>query len=193
MKPMLHTAQERALWNETHTFAAEAHMGQRRKYTGVPYISHPYAVACAISEVPGRPMWAVQMGLLHDVVEDTAVHATEIDLRFGRRVEEAVRVLTDVQVPGMSRADRKAATRLRFSEKAGYWERVGKLCDIRDNLVGPSGIIVNDPNFAGAMIAEVKLLVPHLLVAGFARPLYAEVLALLEWEKPVDSYGTVHI
>ncbi len=180
MKPTLYTAHERALWNQTHTFAAEAHMGQRRKYTGVPYISHPYAVACTISDIPGRPMWAVQAGLLHDVVEDTSRTATEIDILFGTRVEEAVFVLTDAKAPGLSRARRKEITRARFAERAGYWERALKLADIHSNLVGPDGILKHDPDFAVTMKREVALLLPHLVVTGPARFLFDEVSALLD-------------
>ncbi len=180
MKPTLFTAHERALWNQTHTFAAEAHSGQRRKYTGVPYIFHPYAIACVISDIPGRPMWAVQAALLHDVVEDTSRTATEIDILFGTRVEEAVFVLTDVKSPDLNRDARKAATRARFAERAGYWERAVKLADIANNLDGPDGILRHDPGFAVTMIREVRLLLPHLVVTGPARPLYEEVLKLLD-------------
>ena len=51
-------------------FAAKAHAGQRRKYTGDDYIVHPIAVAELVKEHGGsHPQQSA--ALLHDVVEDT--------------------------------------------------------------------------------------------------------------------------
>ncbi len=66
-------------------FAFQAHQGQFRKSTNIPYFTHPIRVGeillrenCS-SEV-------VAAGYLHDVIEDCGVTAQEIRSRFGERV-----------------------------------------------------------------------------------------------------------
>lgn len=53
-------------------FAAQAHAGQVRKYTGEPYIRHPEAVAKLV-QASGGDTAMVAAAWLHDTVEDTAV------------------------------------------------------------------------------------------------------------------------
>lgn len=76
-------------------FAAEAHAGQVRKGTTVPYITHPLAVSALVIEHGGDEDQAIG-GLLHDVLEDCgeAYAATILD-RFGARVLGIVRGCTD--------------------------------------------------------------------------------------------------
>ena len=66
----------------------DAHAGQFRK-SGEPYISHPLAVAGILAG------WhldaqALAAALLHDVVEDTAATAEDIQVRFGKAVAHLV-------------------------------------------------------------------------------------------------------
>ena len=59
-------------------FAAKAHEGQVRKYTGEPYITHPMAVAEMLLE-HGIEFGAMHIAaLLHDTVEDTDVTHEDI-------------------------------------------------------------------------------------------------------------------
>src|SRR5262245_5252668 len=51
-------------------FAAEAHQGQVRKKTTIPYITHPFHVAL-ILERHGFDEDTLVTALLHDVVEDS--------------------------------------------------------------------------------------------------------------------------
>ena len=71
-----------------YRFSDEAHHGQTR-LSGEPYVTHPLAVASALTE------WrldaqAIVAALLHDVMEDTAVGKAEISLRFGKPVADLV-------------------------------------------------------------------------------------------------------
>ncbi|MBN1561203.1 HD domain-containing protein [candidate division KSB1 bacterium] len=75
-------------------FAAKAHEGQKRKGDGVPYISHPYAVAF-ILYIQGCHPDIVIAGLLHDTVEDTVVTLAEIQTEFGAAVAELVGIVTE--------------------------------------------------------------------------------------------------
>ncbi len=72
-------------------YAAQLHQGQRRKVTGVPYISHLLGVAALVIEDGGCEDSAIA-ALLHDAVEDQGGEATliEIRARFGERVAEWV-------------------------------------------------------------------------------------------------------
>lgn len=75
------------------TFAAEAHVGQRRKGLDEPYINHPLRVAAAV-EACGLPPEAVAAALLHDVVEDTPVSQERIAAEFPARVAHLVHLMT---------------------------------------------------------------------------------------------------
>jgi (p)ppGpp synthase/HD superfamily hydrolase len=82
---------------EVDALAARAHAGQVDKI-GVDYIEHPRAVAAGLMPF-GEHL--VMAGLLHDVLEDTAVTAADL-LAAGvpARVVEIVQAVTNV--PGLS-------------------------------------------------------------------------------------------
>lgn len=71
-------------------FATLAHINQKRKSSGVPYIVHPFEVAQIISTM--EPYDAkihddiIIAGLLHDTIEDCGVIPNEIETLFGKNV-----------------------------------------------------------------------------------------------------------
>src|SRR5437870_3730227 len=65
--------------------AAQAHRGQVRKGTDIPYISHPYAVGLLLARA-GLPVELVAAGILHDTVEDTYLNLEYIRDHFGETV-----------------------------------------------------------------------------------------------------------
>ena len=71
------------------SFAADAHAGQFRKGTKIPYIVHPIAVMellirnCASTD-------AVVAGILHDTLEDTSITEFELRQLFGDRITDLV-------------------------------------------------------------------------------------------------------
>ena len=69
--------------------AEEAHRGQFRKGSGIPYISHPRAVARILSDA-GCSEELVAAGILHDTVEDTSLTLDFIREKFGERVAKIV-------------------------------------------------------------------------------------------------------
>lgn len=76
-----------------YELAAEAHSKQIRK-SGIPYITHPIAVArIALTEL-GLKTNSVMAALLHDVVEDTEYTVEDIRKHFGEDVAYLVNVLT---------------------------------------------------------------------------------------------------
>ena len=68
-------------------FATKAHEGQTRKYTGVPYITHPIAVAEIAVKQSGYLAGSIiekisSIAYLHDILEDYKfTKVTESDLR----------------------------------------------------------------------------------------------------------------
>ena len=76
------------------TFAADAHAGQVRKGTAIPYITHPLAVSGLVVEFGGDEDQA-NAGLLHDVVEDCGVSLLTLAAEFGVRVAAIVEGCTD--------------------------------------------------------------------------------------------------
>ncbi len=75
--------------------AVEAHDGQKRKGTAIPYIAHPMAVA-SIALEHGADEEQAMAALLHDAVEDGGAHyAQRIREAFGDRVADIVQGCTD--------------------------------------------------------------------------------------------------
>ncbi len=73
-------------------FAYNLHEGQNRA-SGEPYIMHPVAVAGLLRDLGGGSAM-IAAGFLHDVVEDTAVTADELEQRFGPEVRLLVEGVT---------------------------------------------------------------------------------------------------
>lgn len=74
--------------------AAEAHEGQERKGTDIPYITHPVAVAALVARYGGDENQQIA-GLLHDVLEDGGMQFEPRIAEFGERVLSIVRACTD--------------------------------------------------------------------------------------------------
>ena len=77
------------------SFATEKHLGQYR-IGGLPYITHPLAVAQLLRE-QGFDISYQIAGLFHDLLEDTDAAVEEITAIGGPDVTEAVRRLTKTE------------------------------------------------------------------------------------------------
>ncbi len=73
-----------SLVERAYQVAKKAHGDQLRK-SGEPYIVHPLAVAIILAELE-MDKETIIAGLLHDVLEDTAVSEAELTEEFGREV-----------------------------------------------------------------------------------------------------------
>ncbi len=92
-------------------YAARLHAAQRRKGSGVPYVSHLLRV-CGIALEHGADEDEAIAALLHDAVEDQGGHARldEIRARYGDRVAEIVAGCSDTdQMPKPPWRQRKEA------------------------------------------------------------------------------------
>lgn len=139
-------------------FATAAHeaIGQKRKYTGAPYITHPAAVVAILMSVPPHTVTTVSdevlaAAWLHDVVEDTQITLQTIQDFFGPRVRDLVYWLTDKSKPGDgNRANRKAIDRAHIAEAPAAAQNI-KLADLIDNT---ETIVRYDSDFATVYLRE---------------------------------------
>jgi (p)ppGpp synthase/HD superfamily hydrolase len=159
-------------------FAELAHRGQVRKYTGVPYITHPLEVAQIVSAV-GADEDVVIAALLHDVVEDTPVTLNQIAKAFGPIVARLVHEVTDISRPHHgNRKARKALDRQHLSTASPNGMTI-KLADLISNT---QSIAQHDPAFAKVYMREKKELMP-LLHLGNAALLARASGLIAAWEQ----------
>jgi (p)ppGpp synthase/HD superfamily hydrolase len=140
---------------QVYAMAAHAAVGQKRKYTGEPYIVHPAEVARIVASVPGSTPDMVAAAWLHDVVEDTGCTFTDVHMAFGADIAALVGWLTDVSKPeDGNRAHRKAMDRAHTAEAPAEAQTI-KLADLISNS---RSIVAHDPAFARTYLAEKRLL-----------------------------------
>lgn len=70
-------------------FATNAHSGQFRKGTKIPYIVHPVTVMQTLIEY-GASDDAVMAGILHDTLGDTPTTVADLEQNFGKRITQLV-------------------------------------------------------------------------------------------------------
>ncbi|MBO9542139.1 HD domain-containing protein [bacterium] len=160
-------------------FAAEAHVGQRRKGLDEPYINHPLRVAAAV-EACGLPPEAVAAALLHDVVEDTLVTQKLVEAEFPARVAHLVRLMTkwwpdDAPAEVKREGNPKYYGALREDPDA----LVIKLLDRADNLRDMARMLPKARDWAARYLKKTELEFASLL------PLTANVQARQRFEEAV--------
>ena len=89
-----HPNEDLDILRRAYIFSAKEHHGQIRK-SGEPYFNHPLAVADILAEMKLDTV-CVTVGLLHDVVEDTAAPLEVIEEQFGKDVANIVNGLTKI-------------------------------------------------------------------------------------------------
>ena len=108
-RPAPHVADGLPLTEAALLFAAERHDGQLLPGDGVPFVRHPLEVASLLSAA-GYGDEVVASGVLHDVLENTHTPAGELAERFGPRVAELVRAVSEDDSIA-DRSERKAGLR----------------------------------------------------------------------------------
>ncbi len=93
--PYINNAEDRQLIQRAYEFAEHKHRGILRQ-SGEPYIHHLIEVAYILARLQAGPV-TIAAGLLHDVVEDTAVTVDDIKEAFGEDVATIVDSLTKIQ------------------------------------------------------------------------------------------------
>lgn len=173
---------EQKIIDQAYEYAKEMHGEQRRKYTSEPYIHHPVAVARVISAETDCSHSVICAALMHDVVEDTAATHADILERFGYRIADLVRQVTDVSRPeDGNRAIRKAIDR-QYLAGADAEAQTIKLADLIHNTFS---IVEYDKKFAAVYLAEKAMLL-HALDKG-DRGLH--ILACDIWRHSANKIG----
>lgn len=137
--------------------AAKAHAGQRRKYTGEPYIVHPLEVVTILLRHGLDYQDILCAAVLHDVLEDCGwdEHRLYAELLFcsdgydwGYAVE-LVKELTEPAHEG-NRAMRKKAEAIRLGKVSPEAQTI-KCADLISNT---ASIVCHDAGFAKVYLAE---------------------------------------
>jgi len=102
---------ELSMIEKAYYFAEEAHKGQMRA-SGDPYFSHSCAVAELLADLH-MDYHSICAGLLHDVLEDTAVTDTLLAGEFPEPIVELVRGVTKISSLSFHTAMEKQAENLR--------------------------------------------------------------------------------
>lgn len=133
-------------------FATDKHEGAVRKFSGIPYITHPIAVAEMVSKVKHASEDMIVAAILHDTVEDTDTTVDDIFNMFGAAVAILVDGLTDKATPDMgNRKVRKAFDRDRIAALHHDVHTI-KLADIIHNAM--SFLADDAGDFAAVWMAE---------------------------------------
>jgi GTP pyrophosphokinase len=96
---------------EVYEFTAAKHTDQRRR-SGEPYLTHPLQVAHCLADL-GFDELSVEVGLLHDVLEDTLASRRELEERFGAELAELVDGVTKIGRHAYVRRDQVQAETFR--------------------------------------------------------------------------------
>lgn len=153
--------------------AKEAHDGQIRKYSGLPYFTHVEEVANIIESINGSNDM-VAAAYLHDIVEDTDWTHDRVREEFNATVAEYVYYLTNISIDSKEvRRIRKAMDRSHL-KKAPIPAKTIKLADLKSNL---RDIVDNDPKFAAVYFKE-KIKMMGVLTEGNPQ-LYQDVLKII--------------
>ena len=132
--------------------AGEAHKGQTRKYSGLPYIIHPIEVATIVEEAGGTDDM-IAAALLHDVIEDTDFTYEDIAEKVSPEVADLVQGMTEVAKPeDGNRAKRKSMDKDFLAQQSPEVQTI-KYADVISNT---QDIALHDPSFAKVYIAEIK-------------------------------------
>ncbi|HTA74888.1 MAG TPA: bifunctional (p)ppGpp synthetase/guanosine-3',5'-bis(diphosphate) 3'-pyrophosphohydrolase [Gemmatimonadaceae bacterium] len=85
---------DRELLARAYRYSQRAHLGQKR-FSGEEYVSHCVEVAKILADLQLDSV-TVASGLIHDVVEDTAVSVEDVEREFGSEIAEIVDGLTKI-------------------------------------------------------------------------------------------------
>src|SRR3990172_8880869 len=82
------------LLRQAYVFSAMVHKEHLRK-SGEPYLTHPLEVASILCDMK-LDVSSIAVGLLHDVVEDSATSVEQIEKYFGKEIAHIVDGVTKI-------------------------------------------------------------------------------------------------
>ncbi len=100
---------DRDLLQRAYRYSARAHTGQKRR-SGEDYVVHCVQVARILADLQLDSV-TIAAGLIHDVVEDTAITVPDVEREFGPEIAQIVDGLTKIgNLPFTSKEERQAET-----------------------------------------------------------------------------------
>jgi GTP pyrophosphokinase len=100
---------DRELLMRAYRYSARAHTGQKRR-SGEDYVVHCVQVARILADLQ-LDSTTIAAGLIHDVVEDTAITVPDVEREFGPEIAQIVDGLTKIgTLPFTSKEERQAET-----------------------------------------------------------------------------------
>ncbi len=100
---------DRELLLRAYRYSARAHTGQKRR-SGEDYVVHCVQVARILADLQLDSV-TIAAGLIHDVVEDTAITVPDVEREFGPEIAQIVDGLTKIgNLPFTSKEERQAET-----------------------------------------------------------------------------------
>jgi GTP diphosphokinase / guanosine-3',5'-bis(diphosphate) 3'-diphosphatase len=129
-----------ALMLRAASFAAHKHRDQRRKdAVASPYINHPLALACILSNEGGvTDTVTLCAALLHDTIEDTATTREELVIAFGPVIAGVVcEVTDDKNLPSAERKRLQIEHAAHISDAAKRVKLADKIANLRDVAHAP--------------------------------------------------------
>lgn len=121
-------------------FAAAKHRNQRRKDAEAsPYINHPLQLAHVLATEGGvSDLKTLMAAVLHDTVEDTETTHDELVERFGKKVADVVKEVTDdMTLPKPERKRQQVEHAPNMSKRAALVKLSDKTCNLRDVANSP--------------------------------------------------------
>jgi (p)ppGpp synthase/HD superfamily hydrolase len=130
---------------EAMKFGERQHRGQKRKGSGLPYITHPIAVSYLLAQykVSKNLEDLIVACILHDVLEDTAASHQVISKKFGALVASLCHELTNdpVEITKHGKLEYQSRKLLGISSYALVCKLVDRLHNIMD---GPTQKMLAD-------------------------------------------------
>lgn len=118
-----------------YAFAKYKHKqtGAIRKGSGLPYFVHPKAVAMIILE-NGGTIEQINVGLLHDTLEDTETSSLELKTLFGEKVASMVWELTNskIEIEKLGKEEYMNKKLVTLSEDALTVKLADFICNMND-------------------------------------------------------------
>ena len=148
--------------NKSIILATQAHEGQVRKNSGLPYITHPLALVQTLIGYGVIDEEILSLAVLHDVPEDCAESFTQtivFDQEYDDKFFEDLRALSKEKTEGL--------TQLKLNQ-ASYRSQLVKLADIEHNT--REGEI-----YQGYFAKKLKQV--HVMEKVFFHPLYHVLIA----------------
>lgn len=148
--PGMSKAQRRDNFERALEFAMQAHKGQVRKGSSVPYIFHPIETALIAMSLT-RDQDIILASLFHDIIEDTRYSAKDIEDKFGSRVAHLVQMESENKRKGQDASKTWKIRKQEFIDGLDHKSKDEKIIALADKLSNMratrQGYLKNDEKF----------------------------------------------